>query len=155
MKYISLFLYVVLVEYVFLMYVCKMASFSTRPIFRETRNSVFTTKKQGEINQSFSLLIVMILAGRLFQSFSNINNLRLKSTCHICITLPVLHMICNSLDKSIISVCRLTLSGLRFCRFAGKIWTCWYNFLYMFVHNCQTIKMRCHTTLSNMYFLFS
>ena len=115
----------------------------------------FYFKKEGEINQSFSLLIVMILAGRLFQSFPYINNLRLKSTCHICITLPVLHMICNSLDKSIISVCRLPLSGLRFCRFAGKIWTCWYNFLYMFVHNCQTIKMRCHTTLSNMYFLFS
>ena len=144
-----------LVEYVFLVFLCKMASLSRSAIFRETRNTFSIFKKQGEVNQSFSLLIVIILAGRLFQSFPYINNLRLKSTCHFCITLPVLHMICNSLDKSIISVCRLTLSGLRFCRFAGKIWTFWYNFLYMFVHNCQTIKMRCHTTLSNMYFLFS
>ena len=115
----------------------------------------FFFPKEGEINQSFSLLIVMILAGRLFQSFSNINNHRLKSTCHICITLPVLHVICNSLDKSINSVCRFPLSGLRFCSFAGRIWTWWYNFLYIFVQNCQTIKMRCHTTLSNMYVLFS
>ena len=71
---------------------------------------------------------------RLHQSFPNINNLHLKSTCP---TSPR-KMVCNSFDKLINDVYQFPLSGLQFCSFAGKISTWWYSFLNIFVHNCQT-----------------